>query len=587
MKKVHMDTGLLNTVWGRLIVEELVRNGVTYFVVSPGSRSTPLTAAVAGNPTAHAIIATDERGAAFHALGYARATGNAAALICTSGTAAANYLPAIIEADADRLPLLVLSADRPPELRDSGANQTIVQPGMFANYVRQQVDMPCPDVAIAPAFVLTTIDQAVYAARRQPAGPVHLNCMFRKPLDPVDRAPDPAYVAGIASWQAGRVPYTTYAHTVTAPSPGVLQALAGELNGIKRGVLVIGRIDTPPERADVAQLARKLNWPVFADITSGLRLGAELPNLIAYYDQILLGDAPQPDAVVHIGGQLVSSRYQQWVERVRPRQHILIAPHPDRHDPGHTVTVRYEAALHTLATSLTPHLSPSAATEWLEHWLDVNHRVNAILDTIQSEIGNPISEIAVARSLSRLLSAESALWLGSSMPIRDMDMFAAADGAAVPVAANRGASGIDGTLAAATGFAAGLDRPVTLLCGDLTFLHDLSSLTLLRHLSQPLIIIVINNQGGGIFHFLPIADNDAVFEPYFGTPHPYTFSHLAAAFDLDYHAPVTIAGFEEAYRSAETTRRHTLIEVRTERTINVSQHRALAARIQETLFGRN
>lgn len=580
-----MNTDLLNTIWGRLIVEELVRNGVTYFVVSPGSRSTPLTAAIATNPAAQAIIATDERGAAFHALGYARATGNAAALVCTSGTAAANYLPAIVEADADRLPLLVLSADRPPELRRSGANQTIVQPGLFANYVRQQIDMPCPDAAIAPEFVLTTVDQAVYVARRQPAGPVYLNCMFRKPLDPVETAPDPAYLAGIASWQAGRAPYTTYSHTVTAPPPGVLQALAGELNGIERGVLVIGRLDTPPERADVAQLARTLNWPLFADITSGLRLGSELPTLIAHFDQILLGDAPQSDAIVHIGGQLVSSRFQQWVERIRPKRHILIAPHPDRHDPGHTVTTRYEAALHTLATGLTPHLQPATDGAWLQQWRDLTHRVNTILDTAQSDIHNPTSEIAIARSLSRLLSAESALWLGSSMPIRDMDMFAAADGAAVPVAANRGASGIDGTLASATGFAAGLDRPVTLLCGDLTLLHDLSSLTLLRHVSQPLIIIVINNQGGGIFHFLPIAANDAVFEPYFGTPHPYTFNHIAATFDLDYHAPQTMGQFEDAYHSAENTRRHTLIEIRTERTANITQHRALTAQIQEALTG--
>ena len=206
--------------------------------------------------------------------------------------------------------------------------------------------------------------------------------------------------------------------------------------------------------------------------------------------------------------------------------------------------------------------------------------------TIQSEIGNPISEIAVARSLSRLLSAESALWLGSSMPIRDMDMFAAADGAAVPVAANRGASGIDGTLAAATGFAAGLDRPVTLLCGDLTFLHDLQ----LADVAAPLVAAADHHRdqqsGRGIFHFLPIADNDAVFGRISARRIP-THSAILLLFDLDYHAPVTMTGFEEAYRSAETTRRHTLIEVRTERTINVSQHRALAARIQETLFGRN
>lgn len=575
----------LNTFWGRLIVEELVRNGVTYFVVSPGSRSTPLTAAVAVHPTADAIIAYDERGAAFHAVGYARATGNPAVLICTSGTAVANYLPAIVEADADRLPLIVLSADRPPELRGTGANQTITQPGMFANYARQQIDLPPPDRAIAPEFVLTTVDQAVQQARRQPAGPVHLNCMFRKPLDPITAEPDATYTAGIAAWQAGQQPYTSVAHTVVAPPGGVTRALATILNEVERGVLVIGRIDTPPEREAVATLVRKLNWPVFADITSGLRLGSELPNLIPYFDHVLLGDLPEPDAILHIGGQLVSKRYQQWVAGIRPKNHILIAPHPYRHDPDHTLTARYEADLLTLDWTVTPHLDPAHDPTWLSQWVTRNDLVKQLLDHAASE--SPLSEIAIARSVSRLISAESALWIGSSMPIRDMDMYAAADAAAdsttVPVASNRGASGIDGTIASATGFAVGLDRPVTLLCGDLTFMHDLSSLTLLRTLEQQLIIIVINNQGGGIFHFLPIAANERVFEPWFGTPHDYTFGPIAAAFGLDYHQPETVAAFKQAYRSAETSARHTLIEIRTDRETNSAQHRALTDQIRTAL----
>jgi 2-succinyl-5-enolpyruvyl-6-hydroxy-3-cyclohexene-1-carboxylate synthase len=571
----------LNTFWGQLIVEELIRNGVTYFVVSPGSRSTPLTAAIAINPNAQAIIAYDERGAAFHALGYARATGNPAVLICTSGTAAANYLPAVIEADADRMPLIILSADRPPELRHTGANQTIVQPGMFANYVRWQFDMPCPDAAIAPEFVLTTIDQVVNQARRQPAGPVHLNCMFRAPLDPIEDQPDTAYTKGIANWHSGRTPYTAYAHTVAAPPAGVMGALAAEVNTVERGVLVIGRIDTSPEREAVTALARKLNWPVFADITSGLRLGSDLPNLIAYFDQILLSDVPEPEMILHVGGQLVSKRYQQWVARIRPKKRILIVPHPNRHDPDHTLTARYEADLLTLDATLTSHLNPSNEPGWLTQWVTVNERVEKVLDA--ADFGNGISEIAVSRTLSRVISAESALWIGSSMPIRDMDMFAASDGNAVPIASNRGASGIDGTIASATGFAVGLDRPVTLLCGDLTFMHDLSSLTLLRALQQQLIVVVINNQGGGIFHFLPIAKNEQVFEQWFGTPHNYTFEHFAAAFGLDYQQPATIGEFESGLISAETSGKHTLIEIRTDREANIAQHRQLQQLITASL----
>jgi 2-succinyl-5-enolpyruvyl-6-hydroxy-3-cyclohexene-1-carboxylate synthase len=581
-----LDASNINALWGSLIIEELFRNGIDYFCISPGSRSTPLTVSAARFPNAKTIIAYDERGAAFLALGYARASGKAAVLICTSGTAAANYYPAVIEAFIDQVPMIVLTADRPPELRDTGANQTIHQPNIFGKYTKWHFDLPCPDEKISPRMLLTTVNQMVYQCRRAPAGPVHLNCMFREPLAPVNAPPGKEYLNPIKNWRGNSKTFTEYAEPETLPSQADLKKLAGILNSTSRGILVAGKLTNAADVEAVSELSEQLNWPVFADITSNLRLGKTAPDLIAHFDQLLLSDSFSqkllPQTVLHIGGQLVSKRWLQFVEKYRPQHYIVVQNHPHRYDPFHAVNLRLECDIRRFCEKIYPMIESNPDTEWIE---EIRTRSNRAGQVVEEFIKNTdsVSEISLANLVSKHISPENGLFLASSMPVRDMDMYAASTNSSVFVAANRGASGIDGTLASAAGFAMGLNRPVTLVTGDLAFLHDLNSLFLLRSISQPLFIIVINNRGGGIFSFLPIADHRDVFETFFSTPHNLNFSNAAHMFGVDYFKPLDNSALRDIYSKTLRRKKTAIIEVETEREENKKLHLQLQQQIMAVL----
>ena len=588
------DTAYSNRLWANLIVEELVRSGVGLFVMAPGSRSTPLTTAVAAHPEARHRIHFDERGTAFFALGYARATGRPAAWITTSGTAVANGFPAVVEASVDEVPLLLLTADRPPELRATGANQAIDQVKIFGGYVRWQFDLPAPSLDVRPEVVLTTVDQAVYRTRRASAGPVHLNCMFREPFLPDKEQTYRRDVADLEAWTRSAQPYTRYAATEPSVDDEAVHTVWEALRGVERGLLVAGRLPASAtgEREAVCRLARALGWPLLPDVGSGLRLGegGRLLTVAPYYDVMLAAErfstAHSPEAVLHIGGRSTSKRLAQFLERHRPDPYVVVRTSPSRLDPYHQVTHYIEAGVRAFCDALTELAGQklgSAPTAWGTAWREASAATGRALDQF-FEDDKRLSEPAVARQVSRWIPQEHGLCLASSMPVRDMDAFAdPSGGPAVPVVSNRGASGIDGTVATAAGMAEGLGRPVTLVIGDLALLHDLNSLALLRQNGPPVILVVINNDGGGIFSFLPIAEHREVFEPYFGTPHGLSFKAAAALFGLVYHHPVTVAAFKEAYTSACRKGVSTLIEVTTDRAANRALHQdvmdAVAARL--------
>jgi len=312
----------INSFWGYLLIDELVRNGITRFCISPGSRSTPLTIAAAENPNAENIVSIDERGSAFYALGYGRATGKPAVIICTSGTAAANYYPAVIEAHQSNIPLIVLTADRPPELKSNGANQTIDQVKMFSDYPNWYFDMPCPNLDIPPEMLLTTVDQAVYQAYSNNPGPVHLNCMFREPLEP-SNAPFPgSYYRSLRKWTQTRLPYTHYQKNHRYPDKAAIENLAHQVNSIRKGILIVGELPDETARKATVQLAANLRWPVFADITSGLRGESKSASIIKHFDQILLSDKIRNDLqskiIIHIGKPLTSKRFLQYMQSHPP-----------------------------------------------------------------------------------------------------------------------------------------------------------------------------------------------------------------------------------------------------------------------------
>lgn len=585
------DAPNMNRLWADLIVEELVRSGIDFFCVAPGSRSTPLATAIAAHPRARRIVHFDERGTAFAALGYARATGHPAAWVTTSGTAAANGLPAVVEAATDGVPMLLLTADRPPELRHTGANQTIEQPNLFGTYVRWQFDLPVPTEEMPPEALLTTIDQAAYRAIRAPQGPVHLNLMFREPLAPVrEERSFEAYLSGVQRWLGEEEPYTCYARTQPSVDEAEIRRISDLFRTVERGIITAGKLDGTDHRDAVLRLGKMLSWPILPDVGSHLRLGGTGGAVASYHDQVLMSsvfaDSHRPEAILHIGGRLTSKRLLQFVEQSSPIVYVSVRNEPSRLDPSHRVTHAVEAEpvafCDRLANMIGDESGQRGRTSWLLDWEAASNCVNGQVEAFLNQ-DDGLSEPRVARIISGEIQNGHGLFLASSMPIRDMDMYADSRGAFVRVATNRGASGIDGTIASAAGYAFGLQAPVTLVIGDLAFLHDLNSLSILRRLEFPVTVVVINNDGGGIFSFLPIARFDDVFEPYFGTPHGLSFEHAATLFGIRYERPATASEFSKVYRAASTGREATIIEITSDRRTNYALHQALQRRVTEHL----
>ncbi len=574
----------LNAVWADLIIEELIRRKADHFFLSPGSRSSPLTIAVARNERAHSIVHYDERGSAFAALGFARAAHRPAVVITTSGTAVANLMPAAVEASMDMVPLILLTADRPPELRASGANQTIDQVKIFGDHVRWFVDVPCPDEVIDPRWLLTAVDQAVHYAVRSPAGPVHLNCMLREPLAPLGPNRDFSnYLAGLGDWRESRDPLTRYDSGTAAAATETVSEAAQVLRAARRPLIVVGRLPHRHQSEAVLALVRRCQWPVFADVTSGLRLGTRNSGIIAYYDQLLLvtdlAEGLLPDLVLHIGGVPTSKRLLRFLELACPAQYVMVQDHPRKHDPVSRVTLCLETDIADFCEQLGRRVGRlHCAADWRENLVSASRAVETVFREMLDN-GSDLTQPAVARLISQHIQPHHGLFLASSLPIREVDMYADPQGAAIVVACNRGASGIDGTIATAAGFTLGLARPATLLIGDLAFLHDLNSLALLRQIEHPITMVLLNNDGGGVFSFLPVAKCEDIFERYFATPHGLTFNAVAEMFDIEYHRPDSKQAFLSAFRQSQQTDRSVIIEVQTDRRENARFQQKLQEKV--------
>lgn len=555
------------TAWAASLVATLARAGVARFIISPGSRSTPLAAAAARQQGAGCVVAHDERAAGFYAAGYGSAARRPAALICTSGTAVANYLPAVIEASQADVPMVVLSADRPPELRDTGANQTIAQPDIFGGYVRWRFDLPCPGPDTPPDTAAVAAAAAVARAIAPPAGPVHLNCMFREPLAPC--APPPAGAARAARYTPAEV----------MPPEAEVAGLAGRLGAAHKGVLAVGPLRGRDERDAVCALARALRWPVFADAASGLRADST-PGIIPFFDLALLPpDAAArlaPEAILHAGGRMTSTRFLSLARAAG--EYIHIADSPRRRDPASLVTLHVQASLGRIASDLAARIRSAADAAYLDELRRLSARAGAIVERV---LGDELSEPACARLIARRLPDGHGLFLARSMPVRDMDMFAPAAARPRAVGVNWGASGIDGTIASALGFSDGLDAPLTLFTGDMAFLHDLNSLALLARHRHPVTIVLANNGGGGIFSFLPLGTCAEFVEEYFAAAHGLAFKSAAELFGIPHAAPADMRGLEDAYASAARGRTPAIIEVAGDRARNLDLHRRLYAAVTE------
>lgn len=576
----------INSFWGYLLIDELVRNNITYFCISPGSRSTPLTIAAAENKYAEKIVCIDERGAAFHALGYARATGMPAVVISTSGTAAANYYPAVIEAKNSHIPLILLTADRPPELRDTGANQTINQVKLYGDFLNWQFDLPCPDIQILPEMILTTVDQAVYRAMNTPIGPVHLNCMFREPLEPSEHEFPNKYTESISNWEKSGKPFTEYKSSIRTIADVDRHSLAELINKTKNGWLVVGQLNGDAERKAVTELAAKLHWPVFADIASGIRNKADLIPIVPYFDQLLLSDKTKndlnPKVILHFGRPLTSKRYLKTIEKLSSPQYIQFDAGDARFDPAHLVTQRLCGDIEPICQTLISQIDSKSNQDFKQYLNDINNRIDNIIDPYCSP-DKAVTEISLARLIAQNLYETQGLFLAGSMPVRDFDMYAGSILKTSNISSNRGVSGIDGTLASAVGYANGLKQRVTVVIGDLAMIHDLNSLSLVNNSEYPITIVLVNNGGGGIFSFLPVSRFEHVFDQYFATVHKYHFDQVSQMFDIVYENPSTNQELIKSYKKSISSDQSTIIEINTVREENFNLHQEIQKKIMTAL----
>ena len=541
-----------NHVWSSLLLEELFRLGVRDIALAPGSRSAPLTMAAAAHQGFRRHLHFDERGLGFMALGLAKGSNRPVAVIMTSGTAVANLWPAVAEAQLTGVPLIILSADRPHELIDNGANQAIDQQGIFGRYPVYQQNLPSPTPTIPAAFVLSSVDQALAKQALTP-GVVHFNCMYPEPLYPGEHYQDFSdYLAPLGNWLSSQKPWNPWQQSEATGPP---QLEWNEWQH-KRGVIVAGRITDPEQAQAVAALAEQLGWPLLADLQSQIRFDSR--NLIhmdmALNDPEFVAELGRAEVLLQFGARLVSKRLGQFIKHHSWQDYWLVDPQPARLDPDYRLRNRLLcsasafAAAHPVTTQ-----APWHTLAELQH--NASQQIAAACERF--------SELGVCHRLNRLI--EGQLFVGNSMPARLMDMLGETGKGPSRVMTNRGASGIDGLIATAYGFAQSIeqdsDEPTTLLLGDLSALHDLNSLALLSKASRPLVVILLNNDGGSIFRMLPVPTEGELLESYYRLPHGLSFEHAAAMFGLAYRAPTTLPEFERDYRAA-LQHGVTLIEIR-------------------------
>lgn len=579
-----------NTIHAQVLVDELVRVGVTDLCIAPGSRSTPLILAAAargpqGDGALRIRVFIDERSAAFFALGLGKATGRPAAVVTTSGTAVANLLPAVVEAAWSETPLLLLTADRPARLREADANQVIDQRGIFGRYPVLALELPPPEVSDeALRHLRATAGRAVAAAMGLPAGPVHLNLPYAKPLEPVPVPTDlpEGYPEAAEPGLSGRSdggPWITVGVRRPRASDDEIAALARELEGAERGVVVAG----PHPEADrlgpvLRRFAAAWGAPLLADPLSGGRHGPPAgATVIAGYD-LLLRDpetaaALRPDRIVRVGAAPTSAALVAWLDRHRDVPQTVIDAGRRWKDhqaiAHHAVPVCPVDALHRLAAEGLE----TGEEGWRARWSRADRAV------ADQALAGPAHEGHLARAVVDALPANAPLFVSSSMPVRDVDAFGGARDETVSVLGNRGASGIDGIVSTALGVAAGSGRATAALVGDLAFLHDLNGLLATRERDARLVLVVVNNDGGGIFHMLPVREREPAFTPYFATPHGADFEKAAGVYGVDYRR-VAPEGLGGAVSEALTSEREgtVVLEVLTDRDDNSTAHAAAVQR---------
>ena len=554
----------LNLLWATLILDELARLGVKDICIAPGSRSSPLTLAVSQSKLKKHVH-FDERGLGFIALGLAKASHRSVAVITTSGTAVANLYPAIIEAWLTKVPLIILSGDRPPELLQCGANQAILQEGIFAGYAKS-LNLPTPDLSLPPQALLSRIDELISNQTQ----PVHINCMYREPLYPAEINHDPkflyvnfdSYLAEIKNWLYSDNAYCKFSKTKLLGLP-----CFNDINRFSqgKGVIVAG-ILLPQENAnDLIEFARLLDWPLLTDAQSQLRQNS---NTVGHTDQLLqspksLELLEKAEKVIVFGGRILSKRLINYLAKQKWQEYWQVIPVQELLDPSHS---HKQVWISDISSFVSLPWKVSNNANWAEALNHHNHQLERLfIENIdQGEFG----EAQIVRCVASCEQTKQ-LVIGNSLPIRLFDMFApiCKRQESPAIYTNRGASGIDGVLATACGVVLATNEVTTFIIGDLSQLHDLNSFAIARDIHSPFVIIILNNDGGNIFNLLPVP-NESLRADYYRLSHGINFEHGAKMFELPYVQVINLNDFHLAYEQAINHQGASVIEV------TVSSHQA-------------
>lgn len=554
-----------NITFGLTLLTALRDFGLRDVCVSPGSRNTPILAALAAS-SLRSWIHHDERSAAFFALGLARASDRPVAIVCTSGTAAAEYHPAVIEARYGYVPLIVITADRPAELRGVGAPQTIDQIRLYGEAVKWFADAPAPTGVADPAGELAV--RAWSEATRQPAGPVHLNLPFREPLLTGGGEPQPLDTLSLPAVSPNEIP---------------VDEIAAAVSG-RRGMIIAGRAYEPDLASACAALATATGFPVLADPLSGMRHGLDDPSVVVRTADLLASagalDLNPPEVLLRLGPVPTSKPIWRWMERHHTIPQVLIDS--ATRDATRSASLLVPAAPAAAAAALTGVGIEPADASWAQWWRLSDDRAAAAAHRVVDEAPFP-NEPAVAATVTSRAPEGSIITIGSSMPIRDVDAFGGADGRRIRLTGNRGANGIDGLVSAALGATASGASGIALL-GDVSLLNDLAALVTARRFDLDLTIVVVNNDGGGIFHFLPQADPDtldpAAFERFLVTPHGVDFVPIASSMGLAAETIDDRSALAAVVANPDGPR---LVQIETNRIANVALHHKVIAAVRTTL----
>lgn len=592
-----------NDAFAGALAWALSEGGVCDGVYSPGARNAPLLIAFARTPIdLHAAI--DERAAAFYALGIAKITGRATVLVCTSGSAAAHYLPAVLEAEHSHVPLLILTADRPPERQGCGAPQTVTQTDLFGAHTRWSANLAPPGAEISAQTARTIVARALDFAQATPAGPVHLNVPFREPLWAPDSAPErPAWTRGQVIRGRARLtpPAIESIAALLAPCAPLSPPSGRGRRPVSRGLIVCGARAaghapeaTAPFARAVTRLATTLGWPIVAEPTAQIRYGPHnrapiISTADAFLRHPATARALAPDRILRFGQVPASRVVATWLARVGHDRTLLVDVNGDWHDPDHSAHTLVVAdpielcdALREIGSVEAPDDRGGAHAAWLKQWQQIDAQAWSVLEPLCAQ---DLWEGSIARAVVGGLGDGALLQIASSMPVRDLDSFTGVSAHNIHILSNRGVNGIDGTIAQAAGAAhAWRAGPVFLLLGDLAFLHDLDGLHLAAERGVSLTIIVVNNRGGGIFHFLPVAQAPQ-FEPLFVTPQSARLSEIGRALGARHTRVDSLEALQTAVASGAQAAGLRVIEAQVDRPQNTHHHRAAWAAVADALDG--